>query len=184
MQTGELMLGVVNDEDAEMRHLLAAAHAFSIPTTIVRRDDRSWIGDVEMLVLYPPHGDGHPASSTNNSSVVLHLRFGSRTVLFTGDIETEAEADLILEGERALRSDLVKVPHHGSRTSSSESFVSQVAAKIAVISVGRRSRFGHPHPNVVRRWEASGAEVLRTGDRGTITIETDGSNVERSTFWP
>jgi len=81
-----------------------------------------------------------------------------------------------------LRSDIVKVAHHGSKTSSIEAFVSATRPSLAVISVGRTSMFGHPNQDVVARWRASGAEVITTGQRGTISVVTDGHTQTVSTF--
>ena len=83
-----------------------------------------------------------------------------------------------------LRSDIVKVAHHGSRTSSTDVFVRATRPSLAVISVGRTSIFGHPHREVVERWRANGAQVMTTGERGTISIMTDGKDLKVSTFVP
>jgi len=74
------------------------------------------------------------------------------------------------------------VPHHGSHTSSTQQFIDAVKPQIAVISVGRRSRFGHPHKDVVERWQNSGAQVMTTGENGTISVTTDGSDLVITTF--
>jgi competence protein ComEC len=100
----------------------------------------------------------------------------------TGDIEKGTEAELLSDSNLDLRADVIKVAHHGSRTSSTETFVNRVGAETAVISVGRKSRFGHPHPEVVERWSNSGAETLKTGDRGTVTIATEGHEIRIKTF--
>jgi len=74
------------------------------------------------------------------------------------------------------------VPHHGSRTSSTQEFVDSVGARYAVISVGRHSRFGHPHREVVDRWRATGATVITTGERGMVSVSTDGSDLNIFTY--
>jgi competence protein ComEC len=134
-------------------------------------------GDVELSVFWPPGGG---ETSTNNDSIVLRVKFGARSILFTGDIERQAEKSL-LETQQNLRADVVKVPHHGSKTSSTEEFVRATTPQFAVISVGRHSMFGHPHKEVVQRWQANGATVLTTGECGTITVTTNGRelNVKR-----
>ena len=104
-----------------------------------------------------------------------------RGILLTGDIERQAEAALVAARDD-LRSDVVKVAHHGSRTSSTESFVAAVRPSVAVVSVGLASPFGHPDKNVVERWRANGAQVLQTGQSGTITISTDGRDLKVETF--
>jgi competence protein ComEC len=99
----------------------------------------------------------------------------------TGDIELEAEAALVAAGD-GLRSDVVKVAHHGSKTSSTNSFVAAVRPSIALIPVGQTSPFGHPDAKVVARWRACGAQVLQTGQHGTITVSTDGRDLKVETY--
>jgi competence protein ComEC len=105
---------------------------------------------------------------------VLKLKFRDRSILLTGDIEKKGEAALIGSD---LTCDVVKVPHHGSKTSSTATFVSATNPRLAIISVGRDSMFGHPHAEVVERWKQSGAEVLTTGQSGMITVTTDGTDL-------
>jgi competence protein ComEC len=135
-------------------------------------------GDVELTVLWPPAGG---KTSANNDSIVLRLRFGNRAILLTGDIEKEAEKSL-LETQPDVRADVVKAPHHGSKTSSTEDFVRATAAQFAIISVGRHSMFGHPHKEVVQRWQSHGATVLTTGECGTISVATDGKDLTIQKF--
>lgn len=104
----------------------------------------------------------------NNASVVLHATTGNRRFLLTGDIEKEAE--LVL-ADRDLRADVLKVAHHGSRSSSSEAMLDAIVPRIAVISCGRRNLFGHPHPAVVTRLAERGVRIWRTDRDGTVTIE-------------
>lgn len=127
-------------------------------------------GEVEVKVLWPPPG----SESSNDDSVVLKLQFRNRSILLTGDIEKKTEAALTASD---LQADVVKVAHHGSRTSSTEPFVTKTKPRFAIISVGRDSMFGHPHAEVVERWKATGAEVLTTGEGGTITVTTDGMDL-------
>jgi len=161
---------------AEFAHTLSDR---STPTQIVQAGDVLRFGQVEIDVLWPPHAS-NDAPSRNNDSVVLRIRFGARTFLLTGDIERPTEH--LLSAPDSVRADVVKVPHHGSRTSSSEAFVAAVQPKLAVISVGQKSMFGHPHPEVVERWKVVGAEVLTTGRSGMITVMTDGINLRVEKF--
>ena len=133
-------------------------------------------GEVEVNVLWPPAGGD---TSTNNDSIVLRIQLGERSILFTGDIEQATERALLTS---QLRADVVKVAHHGSKTSSTEGFVLATKPNLAIISVGRNSRFGHPHKEVVERWQSNDATVLTTGDYGTITITTDGHQLNLKTF--
>ena len=145
------------------------------PLTVIHEGDVIRFGAVELKVLWPPPG----VESSNNDSVVLKLRFGKRSILLTGDIEKKTENELLASD---LHSDVVKVPHHGSKTSSTEAFVAATSARFAIISVGQDSMFGHPHTEVVERWRNKGTEVLTTGKYGTITLTTDGTDLSLRKF--
>ena len=139
---------------------------------ILQAGDVMRFGEVEVRVLWPPaEGDG----SDNNNSVVLQIKLGERSILLTGDIEKATERSLIASTQ--LKADVVKVPHHGSKTSSTDDFVLATKPTYAIISVGRNSMFGHPHKEVVERWQSNGASVLTTGHSGTITISTNGNDL-------
>jgi competence protein ComEC len=144
----------------------------------VQAGDTTRFGEVEITVLWPPAGGD---TSGNNDSVVLRIQFGGRSILLTGDVEKAAEISLI---SSQLKVNVVKVPHHGSKTSSTDAFVLATKPTFAIISVGRQSRFGHPHKEVVERWQANGATVLTTGNCGTITVATDGKELTLKTFVP
>jgi competence protein ComEC len=135
---------------------------------------------VTIEVLWPPRSSLQ-AISENNDSVVLRLVFGSVAVLFAGDIEREAEDALARSGVN-LRADVLKIPHHGSKTSSSAEFVDLVKPSFAVLSVGERSRFGHPDPQVVSTYLDRNVVLFQTGRDGTVTVETDGARLQVSSF--
>ena len=154
-----------------------------IPIATVTRGEVLDFDGASVEVLYPDLTNDPHAPSDNDHSLVLRITMGSRSFLMTGDIERQAESRIVLSGV-PLNADLVKVAHHGSRTSSTEEFVNAVGAEYAVIPVGRSSVFGHPHREVVERWNASGATVITTGERGTISVSTDGKDIEIRTFKP
>ncbi len=160
-----------SDETSQLFEIL---NARGVATLGMQRGDRLSIGGVDLEVLHPTADSTAANTTENNRSLVLMLRYGGRSFLFTGDIEEEAEAELLASGGQ-ITSDVVKVPHHGSRTSSTIALVNSTKPQIAVIPVGRRSRFGHPHTEVVERWTSSGADLRSTGEKGTITIITDAS---------
>ncbi len=120
------------------------------------------------------------ADDTNDNSLVIKLTHGSNTFLFTGDAENAEESDIVASGEN-ITSTVLKVPHHGSSTSSSAAFVNAVAPKYAVISVGVNNSYGHPGDDVVQRLESSGAKIYRTDLNGDIICTSDGQNLSFTT---
>jgi competence protein ComEC len=108
----------------------------------------------------------------NDRSCVLRVKVGPHVVLLTGDIERAAETELVATGER-LRADVLLVPHHGSRTSSTAAFVAAARPRWALVPSGHRNRWGFPKPDVVARWQAAGAEVLVGSTTGAIEFELD-----------
>jgi competence protein ComEC len=114
----------------------------------------------------------------NDNSFVLRVAYGSRALLLVGDAEREEEATLLATASDRLRADILKVGHHGSRTSSSPEFLAAVAPHEAVVSVGCRNRFGHPHPLTLEALAAAGTRVWRTDRDGEVTVTTDGESLE------
>lgn len=175
-------LGRAGASEAESARLAATLRSEGVPIELVGRGDRLRFGAATVDVLWPPRaGEETRALSENNDSLVLRVRYGSRVFLLTGDIERDAEAALVAAGDD-LRSDVVKIAHHGSRTSSTEPFVAAARPSCAIVSVGLASPFGHPDNTVVARWRAVGAQVLQTGRTGTITVSTDGQDLKVETF--
>ena len=152
-----------------------------IESAVVSRGDVLTFGDVKIEVLYPEKDDDKEAVSDNNHSMVLRVNFGLRKFLLTADIEKATE-NALLNAPEYLQTDVIKVAHHGSRTSSIAEFISASKARLAIVSVGKNSPFGHPHEEVVERWKASGAKVLTTGENGTISVSTDGKDLQFKTF--
>jgi len=112
-------------------------------------------------------------TDTNDDSLVMKLSYGEVDILFTGDIEAKAETRLITSGQD-LRAEVLKVPHHGSRTSSTAPFIAGVQPKFALFSLGIRNRYGFPDAGVVARYQRRGCVILRTDEFGAITLKTDG----------
>jgi competence protein ComEC len=131
------------------------------------------------VVLHPgPELMKYTDADANNNSVVTRLVVGQVSFLLSGDIEEAAEDVLVASGQQ-LASTVLKVPHHGGNTSLSAAFLTAVSPELAVISVGADNRFGHPSPEVLERLEDSVGEehILRTDERGTIEVVTDGERV-------
>jgi competence protein ComEC len=167
--------------DAEYAKFAATVAAQRTHLELIQAGDTLQFGTVSARVLWPPGSADVNAPSQNNDSVVLRLQFGERAFLLTGDIEKDAENALV-NAHQDLKVDLVKVPHHGSKTSSTGGFVDATGPSLAIISVGQKSMFGHPHKEVVERWLASGAEVLTTGKCGMISVVTDGKEMTVTRF--
>jgi competence protein ComEC len=180
-RVGELIIGHAPDNDPEFDFLARTVRRNRIPVSMVQAGERFDIDGVTVEVMWPPPASGTPVTSGNNDSVVLRLAYGPVSVLLTGDIEQAAEESLVAS-HADLRADILKVPHHGSKTSSSEAFINAVNPKYAVISVGERSRFGHPHASVVNRYVASGVRILQTGVSGTVTVEIDRDTYRVKTY--
>ncbi len=131
------------------------------------------VGGAIVEVLAPCPGPSEERS-TNDNSFVLRIRYGERSVLFVGDAERATESDLLQGARGSLRSDLLKVGHHGSRSSSSPEFLEAVSPSLSVVSCGIRNRYGHPHPITLSSLAAAHIPLLRTDLSGTIVLETDG----------
>jgi competence protein ComEC len=140
---------------------------------------------VQIAVLHPPTDllRGSPRghfSDVNSNSLVIALRYGNVTFLLPGDIEDEAER-LLLEREADLSAQVLKVPHHGGRTSSGLPFLERVRPSVAVVSAGYRNRFRHPHQETLERYRGSGIDLYRTDRDGAVTVSTDGDSIEVAT---
>ncbi|MBI4426776.1 MAG: MBL fold metallo-hydrolase [Candidatus Kerfeldbacteria bacterium] len=199
-----LELVVLTHPDADhVGGLPAVAEHFKIERvleTAVRSDslaDRSWeaaidaqraqrleaignyrldVGGVALKVLWPPTAVAADAKLRNDTSVVLHVQYGETDVLLTGDISADVEQRLVLTGTLP-DVEVLKVPHHGSISSSSEEFLDALKPAAAVISVGQDNRYGHPHPVVLRRYNKRGAKMLRTDEDGDVVMTSDGQKI-------
>ncbi len=133
---------------------------------------------VNMNILYPFENlDKQIIKNTNNTSIIIQLIFGENKFLFTGDNYKSVERKLI-ERELLLKSDILKIGHHGSKTSTSEEFIEAVDPEVGVISVGRENSYGHPTPEVLEILKKYGINILRTDELGDIKIISDGQTIK------
>jgi competence protein ComEC len=144
------------------------------------------INGVELSFLNPPVSNsiqrkGYGLWDLNNSSLVMKLQFKNVSVLFTGDIEKEAEERMLRKGY-PLKADILKVPHHGSSSSSSSLFLQRVKPSYAILSVGERNIGRLPHPEVIKRYYQLGSRIFRTDKQGAITVITDGEKIKVKPF--
>ncbi len=168
-------------QDVDFEDFAKALEKKNIPLAKIVRGDVLTFGDVKVEVLYPNSDENPNANWDNNHGIVLRIIYGETKVLLTADIEKEAEKEL-LEMPEVLQANVVKVAHHGSKTSSTQTFIDATKAKLAIISVGKKSPFGHPHQEVVDRWKKSDAKIMTTGEKGTVTIISDGKSISVQTF--
>ena len=117
----------------------------------------------------------------NNNSIVCKLNYGEISMLFTGDIEKIAENEILQywkNNENILKADILKVAHHGSKTSSTLEFIEKVRPQICLIGVGKNNKFGHPNENVLQSLESLKARIYRTDESGEISINIRGKNLK------
>jgi len=135
-----------------------------------------------LYVLHPTkpfeYGEANSGEKINNSSLVIKLVYGKSSILLNGDAETGAEQAMLKYGS-FLDCDLLKVGHHGSRTSSSDFFLDQAKPEQAVISVGRRNKFKHPSPETILKYTRRHIPVFRTDHSGAVVFESDGRRLIR-----
>jgi len=170
-RVGQVWEGPAALHDPQWRRVDEALAAARVPRLAVARGVRAEWDGARVEVLGPRPPPRAPLRIRNEDSVVLNVRFGEVILLLAADVEGRAERDLAL-----CPATVVKVPHQGSRTSSSPSFVAATRPRLALVSVGRNP-FGHPDPEVLDRYRARGALVLRTDRDGTVEVATDGSRV-------
>ena len=139
------------------------------------------INSVRIQILHPPCSQ--TGLDTNDASLVLRLSHGEVDILFSGDVETAGER-ILLSTSAQLASEILKVPHHGSRSSSTLPFLEAVSPQVAIASLGHHNRFRFPVPEVVDRYERQGVALLRTDQAGTITVLSDGKSYRVETFLP
>jgi competence protein ComEC len=138
-------------------------------------------GGARVRILHPPDPDWERPRVRNDDSLVVEVVYGEVAILLTGDIGADSERALVPRLSPApIR--VLKVAHHGSRTSSSSTLLEAWRPHLALVSAGRGNTFGHPAPDVLRRLAAIGATVLRTDLDGQITVETDGRTLRSTTF--
>ncbi|PIR72230.1 MAG: hypothetical protein COU42_01790 [Candidatus Nealsonbacteria bacterium CG10_big_fil_rev_8_21_14_0_10_36_24] len=132
-------------------------------------------------ILYPFENlDSKEVENSNDTSIIASLIFGAHSLLFTGDITKKTEQELIAQ-DVYLNSVVLKIAHHGSKTSSSEEFLESVSPEVAVLSVGE-NKYGHPSPEVLANFEKFGIPVLITKEVGDIKIISDGEKYKISNF--
>ncbi|MEG6586823.1 ComEC/Rec2 family competence protein [Dendrosporobacter sp. 1207_IL3150] len=148
----------------------------NIPFKVVTGGENIDFGGGVTFNVLAPEKPFIEESELNNNSIVGKVAFGKVSMLFTGDIEKEAEAKLIKNYSPKLKATILKSPHHGSETSSSMAFLRAVSPEVITISLGANNDYHHPHAKVLKRYKELKSQILQTDLAGTITIVTDGQS--------
>jgi competence protein ComEC len=184
-----VMTSMDRSNDKNIETLKNAAEVMRCDT----RDSWHWDG-IDFDIVHPMKDDyADENRKTNDLGCVLKIIAPGGTVLMTADVEKKSELEMIERDLEALKADVLVMPHHGSKTSSTEEFLDAVKPKIALIPVGYRNRFRHPHPDVMARYTERGIKVYRTDEAGALTmklgaaanskIEVKSYRLERSRYW-
>ena len=177
----EIWEGIPVPSDSALQALRNQAHADAVVWRRLLAGHALEVGGVTLEVVNPPAPDWERRRVRNDDSVVVRIRFGRTEFLLTGDAGAEFEERFVPTRPPApLR--VLKVGHHGSRTSSSARFVESLSPEAALISVGRANPFGHPTPDVIARYERIGTVVFRTDRDGAAVLETDGAVLDIKTM--
>jgi competence protein ComEC len=158
-----------------LKRVVDAAARWRIPVIPRQAGQQLDYGGAKIEIISPPAGyvGRQPG---NNDSLAMRIGLGRRSFLLTGDMEKPMEARALADGME-IQADVLKVGHHGSKTSTIQPFLDAVSPSIAIISDGYQNSFGHPHPDVMARLTARHAAVLRTDLDGLITVRTDGDRI-------
>ncbi len=144
---------------------------------IARRGMKINMGGGVVLDVLLPNQDVSQVKEVHDGMLVLQLHYGKTAVMFTGDMEEPFEKYLVAFNGATLKSDVLKVGHHGSRTSTSEAFLGYVAPTYAVISLGAKNEYGHPHKETLAILHRFQIPIFRTDERGTIVMKSDGERI-------
>lgn len=160
------------------RELDAALARHGVPVQSVRRGDSLRADPAVEIEVLNPEPESLDGGDANEQSVVLLIEYGQRKFLLAGDADAEAEREMLEDyGARALDVDVLKAGHHGSQSSSSDSFLAAVTPEVALISAGAKNRYNHPHPRVIERLQKEGATVYNTAQQGVLEVRTDGQRL-------
>lgn len=179
---GEFWINGRDGNDDTYKIFLADVRRRGIPVKIMRTGDTVILGANTTLAVLAPDESLPLPDNDNDHSLVLKLESPGFSEIFTGDISSRAEKQLIARDSASLKTAVLKVGHHGSASSTSEAWLHAVAPSIATIGVGEQSRFSHPHPNTLKRLETSGVKTYRTDLDGLIRINANTGTLSVATF--
>jgi len=177
----EVWEGIPVPRSEPLARLRTLAQARGARWANVYAGDQVLIDEVNVIARHPAPADWERQKVRNDDSIVLELRWRDVSIVLTGDAGKAVEHDIAAAFPPA-RLRVVKIPHHGSLTSSAPEFVAALHPQIAIVSAGRTNHFGHPVPEILDRYRTAGAQVFRTDQDGAVTVTSDGYSLHVDTF--
>lgn len=163
LKVGKVIVGPQNKKDEKFEQLVKECEKRRVPISYVSAGNVLTVDKIKFSILYP--NKNYQDDNVNNLSLVIKMEYANKSMLFTGDIEAKGEENI----KKLTEADILKVAHHGAKTSSTEKFLKKVKPKIAVISVAKRNRYGHPNSQVVERLKEY-SNIYMTKNSGEIRI--------------
>lgn len=174
MDVKKVLIGRQPETSSQLEELIKIVDKKKIKMYILKNDDEIKIEkNVKIEVLCPFKDKYISENLLNNNSLVFKLKYNNFSILFTGDIEEIAEKEILNSYKNKLKSTIIKAPHHGSKSSSSQDFLEAVSPQIGLIGVGKNNKYGHPSKEVLERYEKSGIRIYRTDLNGEISIQVE-----------
>lgn len=171
MKVKNIIIGIQAEEYENCKEFIKLAREKKIEITVLKKGNIFKIDkDTYFEVFFPEPNNTILENKINNNSLVFQLVYKDFSMLFTGDIEESAEEYLVNNYNNKLKSTILKVGHHGSKTSSSDKFINCVNPEIALIGVGENNNFGHPNEEILKRFIKFGTRIYRTDRDGEISI--------------
>ncbi|MBI2120531.1 MAG: MBL fold metallo-hydrolase [Parcubacteria group bacterium] len=180
-RVGVLFEPGISSDNGDYQAMEQAGEKTGVKKILARAGMKIHLDKNTTLEIFYPDRDLPGKIDTNRASVVARLTYGNESFLFTGDLPQAEEKHLVQEGGIALRSNVLKFGHHGSRTSTSEIFLKNVAPEYGLVSAGKDNRYGHPHKEVLGLAAKYRVPVLRTDTQGRIVFTTDGNSLSYAT---
>ncbi len=174
IKIGKIIIGLQAEEYMNLKELRKIANEKNIEIEMVQAGRIININNMKITVLWPVREMMISENSINNNSLILRVDFKKHSLLFTGDIEKEAEEkilDVYKYNSKILDTDVLKVGHHGSKTSSTDKFVKTVSPNIAIIGVAKNNKYGHPSEITINKLEKINCKIYRTDLNGEIEIK-------------
>lgn len=175
IEVEEVIMPEVTTNTKVFEALIDTIGAKGLEITGAKSGNKYELDKGEFLILAP---NSEKYSNLNNYSVAIKLEFGNKSFIFTGDAEVLSEKEIIEAHGHILKSDVLKVGHHGSNTSTMDEFLDSVKPDHAVISVGENNTYQHPHKEVLDKLEKRSINVYRTDLQGNILVKSDGKDLE------